>query len=240
MRLNNISVYGFGLLAVFSFLWGSFVFYRRALELHQDEAQILDSVVLAGFWSFILGRLIYALTNLAVFGNHWSRFFLLTNYPGLSRWGVILGVVAGVGLLLRKVKGKFVDWMDMVAVGVTAGTAVFFAGMAVISLKWQFALLAFLYLLGFIYFWLVEGRYRTLSWYRNNKTSARSGFVAGFSLSFWGVLFLAEELLLGVFGWGTSAPGAFILFVSGLILVYIRSGRTAKEDINTIFRHGKK
>lgn len=225
LRINNIPIYGFGLLAVFSFLWGSFVFYKKTNESHFEDKLILDTVVLSAFWGFIVGRLAFSILNYQVFLSHWSRLFLLTNYPGLDRFGVIAGIALGLWLCLRKNKEKFLDWFDLMALGVSAGIAVFFAGLAILAYMWQFIVLAFLYFLVLVYFWNIEGKYRTLDWYRNKKTSAKSGFITGFSIASWGVLFLAEKLLTANFVWQTGV-WAGLLLVGGLVLVYIRSGRT--------------
>lgn len=239
IRINNISVYGYGLLTVFSFLWGSFVFYKKSVESHYDEKTVFDSVVLAGFWSFIIGRLVYAVTNLSVFGSHLSRIFLLTNYPGLDRYGAICGLLLGLWLCLRKTKEKFLDWLDFVFLGVSAGTAVFFAGLTIIGFLWQLLLLSFLYLFIFIYFWRIEKKYRTYEWYRFNKTSAKSGFITGFSIAMWGILLGIEKILMGGVGWEDILRSG-VLFVGGLVLVYIRSGRVASDDIKNFVKHGKR
>lgn len=239
LRINNIPVYGFGLLAVFAFLWGSFVFFKKANESNFEDRLILDSVVLAAFWSFILGRVAFAFLNLGMFWNHWSRLFLLTNYPGLDRFGVVAGLALGLWLCLRKVKERFLDWFDLMALGISAGASIFFAGLAILAFLWQFVVLAVIFLGAFIYFWNAEGKYRTFSWYRNNKTSSRSGFISGFTISLLGLLYLAEKLLTVSFVWPVGVWSG-LLFVGGLILVYIRSGRTASEDLKTIFKHGKR
>jgi len=239
LRINDIPIYGFGLLAVFSFLWGSFVFYKKSSESNFEDKIIFDSVVLSAFWGFIVGRLAFSILNYQVFLGHWSRLFLLTNYPGLDRFGVIAGIALGLWLCLRKNKEKFLDWFDLVILGISAGTSVFFSGLAMIIFMWQFIVLALLYFLVFLYFWNIEGKYRTLDWYRNNKTSAKSGFITGFSIISWAVLFLAEKLLTMSFVW-QAGVWVGLLFVGGLILVYIRSGRTATDDIKIIFKRGKK
>jgi hypothetical protein len=239
LRINDIPIYGFGILAVFSFLWGAFVYFKRGSEANFEDRLILDSVVLSAFWSFIVGRLTFSFLNLEVFGNHWSRLFLLTNYPGLDRFGVVAGIALGLFLCLRKSKEKFLDWFDLVVLGVSAGTAVFFAGLSILAFVWQFIVLALLYLLVFIYFWNIEGKYRTFGWYRNNKTSARSGLLVGLSVSSWGLLFLIEKLLTASYVWQVGVWSG-VMLVGGLVLVYIRSGRTVTDDIKTIFKHGKR
>ena len=239
VRINNIPIYGYGLLAVFAFLWGSFVFYKKAMESHFEDKAVLDCVVLCGFWAFIAGRLGFALLNWGTFVKHWSRLFLLTNYPGLDRWGVIMGVAFGLWLCVRKTKAKFMDWFDLVCVGISSGTAIFMAGLAAMTGVWQYVVLAVLFLAVFIYFWRAEQTYRVLDWYRNKKTSARSGYIAGLSIASWGLLYLAETLLLNICSW-VCIIWVIVLFVGGVVLVYIRSGRTVAEDIKTIFKHGKR
>lgn len=239
LRINNIPIYGFGLLSVFAFLWGSYVFFKKANESHFNDKMILDSVVLSAFWGFIVGRLFFTITNIGMFWNHWSRIFLLTNYPGLDRFGVVAGVALGLWLCIRKNKEKYIDWFDFMALGIVSGTSIFLAGLSVIAFVWQYVVLTFLFLAVFIFLWNVEDRYRTFGWYRNNKTSARSGFITGFSVSVVGLLYLAEKLLTESYVF-TVGVWSGLLFVGGLLIVYIRSGRVFSDDIKTIFKHGKK
>ena len=114
----------------------------------------------------------------------------MTNYPGMDQYGVVIGIALGTWLCVRKNKGKFFDWFDFIALGVSSGTSVFLAGLSILAFVWQYIVLAFMYLFVFIYFWNIEGKYRTFEWYRNKKTSAKSGFITGFSLTMWGILFL--------------------------------------------------
>jgi len=239
LRISSIPVYGFGLLVVFAFLWGSFVFFKKARESHYEDKAILDSVVLSAFWGFIIGRVIFAVLNSSMFWNHWSRLLLLTNYPGIDRFGAVAGVAFGLWLCLRKIKEKFLDWLDLVALGVFAGTAIFYSGLAVLSFMWQFVVLALIFLFTFVYFWNVEKRYRTFDWYKNKRTSARSGFISGALISFWGLFYLVEKLLIVDFVWQVGVWSG-VLFVGGLVLVYIRSGRTVADDLKTILKYGKK
>ena len=239
IRINNIPIYGFGLLAVLSFLWGSFVYYKKAVEVHFEDKIVLDSVVLCAFWGFIVGRVVFAILNWGTFWNHFSRIFLLTNYPGIDRWGVLIGVALGLWLCLRKSKAKFLDWFDLACLGISSGTAVFLAGMAIMAFMWQYIVLAVLFLGAFIYFWRAEETYRVMDWYRNNKTSAKSGYITGLSVAAWGLLLMTELWLNRSLTWQYGLWSG-MLFVGGLVLVYIRSGRTVKDDIKIVFKHGKK
>jgi len=239
VRINNIPIYGFGLLSVLSFFWGSFVYFKKANESNFEDKTILDSVVLAAFWGFILGRIFYAILNFGMFWNHWSRLFLLTNYPGLNQFGVIFGMGVGLWLCLRKTKERFLDWFDIMILGIFSGSSIYFSCLAIMVFMWQFVVLAVLFLFAFIYFWNIEKRYRTFDWYRNKKSSAKSGLITGFSFSVIGLLYLAEKLLLNTYSWKVGV-WCGILFVGGLVLVYIRSGRTVIDDIKTIFKNGKR
>lgn len=239
LKISDISIYGFGLLTVLSFLWGSFVFYKKAREAHIEDFFILDAVVVSAFWAFILGRAMFVIFNLSMFWNHWPRIFLMTNYPGLDRWGAILGIAVGILFVTRKVKGKFLDWFDLVSLGLLSGGAVFLAGLFLLTQIYIYLVICVLQLTFFVWTWSVEEKYRTYGWYRGKRTSARSGFITGFTLSFWGLSYLTERLVNGRGSFG-GVIWALGLLVGGLVLVYIRSGRTVTDDIKYIFQHGRK
>src|SRR5258706_14280654 len=95
IRLGNIAIYGFGLLAVFSFLWGSFVFYKKATESHFEDASIFDGVVLAAFWGFIGGRLFFVVFFMGSFWDHWSRIFFFNDFSGIYKWGGFFWLALG-------------------------------------------------------------------------------------------------------------------------------------------------
>ena len=238
IRINDLSIYGFGLLTVFSFLWGSFVYYKKAVEAHFEDFHILDSIVMSAFWAFIVGRLAYVALNMSTFWNHFPRVMLLTNYPGLDRWGAIMGISLGLFFLVRRVKGRFLDWFDFTSLGILSGGAIFLSGLFLLTTSWVYLILALIQLLLFLLFWNVEDKYRTYGWYRGKRTSSRSGLISGFTISFLGVAYILERLILRQISWGSMAWGGLLL-VGGLVLVYIRSGRTVAEDIKYIFKHGR-
>ena len=238
LNLNNLLIYSFGLLTAISFLWGSFVFYKKAQEAHFEDFQILDAIVMSAFWAFIVGRISFVILNLSVFWNHFPRILLLTNYPGIDRWGAILGIGFGVYLSLRRIKAKLFDWLDLVSLGVLSGGTVFIAGLSLLTKNPLILVLALIYLLIYILFWSIEDKYRTFERYRGKRTSARSGLISGFSISFLGIAYCLEKLILKriiavELLWG------LLLFVLGFVLVYIRSGRTVAEDIKIILKHGR-
>lgn len=239
LKISSLYIYGFGLLTVLSFLWGAFVFYKKSLESHFEDLMVLDCVILSGFWAFIIGRLVFVALNLSTFWNHFPRILLLTNYPGVDRWGAIAGIALGVLLSVRKTKARFFDWFDLVSLGILSAIAVFLSGLFLFTRSFGYLGLSFLNLLLFLYLWNVEDKYRTFDWYRGKRTSAKSGFISGMVVSSFGLSYAFEEFLFGgVSTWGLIWGSC--LFVCGLVLVYIRSGRTVAEDIKNIFKHGQK
>ena len=237
-KVNSFAVYSFSLLVVFSFLWGSFIFYKKAIESHFEELPVLDTIVFIGFWSFIWGRVFFFLLNLAVFKDHWIRIFFLKDYPGLNHWGLIAGLLFGLFLSLKNLKTKYVDWLDLVMLGMLGGLPVYFAGLCLVSFTWYNLALAVLLSIAFGFFWKAENDYRTYSWYRYKKTQAKTGFLSGSGLVVFGIV----NILVQIFGnWSLIEVLLDIsLIVAGIVLVYIRSGRTVKEDIKIVSKYGRK
>ena len=238
MKIDMVTIYGYNVILALSFLWGSFVAYKKALEAHFDEVQVMDVIVLAGFWSFVLGRLTYVLLNLQLFWNNWARIFFLKNYPGLSHWGLLLGIALALFLVVRKNKQKFFDWLDFAALGLAGGMAIYFAGLAIN--RNIFALgAAIVSLAVFSFLWKAEKEYRTYAWYKNKKTQAKSGFISGVVLSYYGLVQLAWQLASQDRKIAVVIT-SILLFVGGWFLVYSRSGRNLSDDIKLISRYGKK
>ncbi|KKT34924.1 MAG: hypothetical protein UW99_C0026G0008 [Candidatus Collierbacteria bacterium GW2011_GWC2_45_15] len=239
MKIDTVTIYGYSAILAIAFLWGAFVAYKKAIEAHLDDVHVLDTIVLAGFWSFVLSRLSYVMLNLGLFWGNWPRILFLKNYPGLDHWGLLLGVVVSIMIVTRNYRQKFYDWFDLAMLGMVAGMSVYFAGMAIASLS-LLSIGGSLTSLGmFIFLWRAEKVYRTYSWYKNKKTQAKSGFLSGVALSYYG---LTHFILL------VLSPGArlwvmivnLLLFVGGFVMVYSRSGRSLSEDLKFKLRHGRK
>ena len=230
---SNLPIYTLGLVAVFCFLWGAFVFYKKAIEAHLEGSTILDMVVLSAFWAIILGRISFVLTNITIFFGHWTRAFLLINFPGVERWGVLLGLFLGIFLIVKKKKGKYLDHLDLAVLGYLSGVSFFWIGINFINFYWQNLVLAIFNLLMFIVFWKAERTYRLISWYRGTKSFAKSGFVTGFGIMTTAMSFLIEKILYRNMSiW--SLVWSLGLLVAGLVLVYIRSGRLLADDIKAL------
>ncbi len=237
--VSGFSIYTLGLISVLAFLWGSFIFFKKSVEAHFEEHMLFDVIVIGAFWSFIIGRLLFVILNVGTFWNNWLRIFLMVNYSGLNRWGIVLGCLLGAYFIVRKKKAKMFDVVDHITLGYLSGVSIFWVGLNFINYHWQNILLAGLYLTTFLILWRLESTYRLISWYRAAKTSAKTGFVAGFGLASVGLIYVVElityknvsitELFLGL-----------AIFVVGLMVVYIRSGRLLVEDLNSLKIWNKK
>jgi prolipoprotein diacylglyceryltransferase len=115
--VGGVSLYATGLLVTFSYLWGSFVFYKKAVESHCEDEAVLDMIVLGAFWGFLVSRLVFVAVHLSVFWAHWSRVLLLVDYPGLDGWGFLIGLSLGVMWIVKKNKYKYIDIFDYVSKG---------------------------------------------------------------------------------------------------------------------------
>ncbi len=233
VNISGVNIYTLGLFSVIAFLWGSYVFYKKGLSTHFEENSILDVVVVCGFWSFILGRLVYVLENLPIFFKHWSRVFLMADFPGVSRWGVLIGFVLGAMLVIRKKKGKYFDYFDLLALAYFGGMQIFLSLMLLSAFTWQRLALAILHFIFYLIFWRMEEAYRHFAWYRGSKTFARTGLVAGFSISAIGLLYFVE-LVINKTLWPSQLILGAVLSVLGLVLVYSRSGRILVDDLSVL------
>lgn len=239
VRINVFTIYGYSLVLALSFLWGAFIFYKKANEAHFDDLAVLDTVVLSGFWSLVFGRIVFVFLHLGTFWNNLARVLFLRNYPGLDHWGLLLGLLTVIWYMARKSSRKFFDWMDLVAMSVVSAMGIFFAGLTILNFTWQTGVISIVSALMFIYLWRAERSYRIYNWYKNRRTEARPGYLTGVSLSFYGLIgmvmsYISVPRLL----WAIIVNG--LLFVSGFVLVYIRSGRVLSDDLKFISKHGKK
>lgn len=239
IRFDSLVIYSFSLVMVLAYLWGSFVFYKKALEARFEETLVLDAIVMSAFWSVILGRILFVLFNYSGFDGHLMRIFFLKDYPGLSLWGVLLGIALANWILVKGFKLKFIDWFDLMILGLVGGLPVFLAGLTILVFKWQYLVMAVVAALVFGFFWKAEDEYRMYSWYRGKKTHAKSGLISGFGLVFFGLVGIVMEAM-GSRTLREILMNSFLI-VGGLVMVYIRSGRMLSEDIKTIKnKYGRK
>jgi len=236
LQLGSSNIYLFSLVVLLAFLWGSFVFYKKANEYHLKEETVLDSILLMGLASFLGARIFYVLTRLDIFANRWARILFIKQYPGMSSLGMVLGILLVLLLLAWKKKENFFDWLDLVALGFSAGLPIVSAGQSFLNNGFKLFKVIPLSILEAVVFtglfsllWWLEGEYRTFEWYRFRKTQAKSGFVVSLLLFCWTVV---KMVGLGI-SKSMSVERVFFwigLIVLSVVIMYIRSGRSLKID----------
>src|SRR3989339_1569865 len=124
VNLGIFSIYTINVFIILAFFWVSFIFFKKGQEYHREEADLFDGILVMGVLSLIGARVAYVLTNLSEFSGHLPRTLLLSEYPGLSVWGVVTGIVIGSLLMVYKRGVKLFDWLDLVALSLPSGVAI--------------------------------------------------------------------------------------------------------------------
>jgi hypothetical protein len=239
LSIEGVSVYTLSAFVFLAFLWASFVFYKKAIEYHESEEVVFNAVLLMGILAFVFSRFWFVASKLEWFYGHWIRVLFLREYPGMSGWGVLLGVLLGALIVVNRFNRKLFDWLDLVALGLSAGMPIVYAakgalsvGTGVIFLGMTAEMVKALFLsLWFFFLWWVEGEYRTYDWYRFRKTQARTGFVTGVFVFGFGFINLLVNLKTKTTAiWYVYA----ILVVVGALVVYIRSERKFGKDLRLV------
>lgn len=230
IKISGLTVYSLGFFSAISFLWGAFIFYKKTSETHLEEDRILDLIAISGFWGFLIGRVGFVILNYSTFVKHWTRVLMITSYPGLDRWFVLLGFVLALIVGLKKERSKYFDYLDKFSLAFVAGSGVFWAFLSLIFFEWQRAVIGLLFVIATFWLWKLENQYRFFDWYKGNKNSARPGFVTAVGFSIVGLAFIFE-LVIYKSSFLFSYVFGFLIFVVGLFLLYIRSGRVLVEDL---------
>jgi phosphatidylglycerol:prolipoprotein diacylglycerol transferase len=182
-----------------AFFGGSFVFYRL---LHQraayNEFEVFDCFLLSLFFGFIFGRATFVGLNFNHFGINFWRWLNFINYPGIAVFIAIFMSSFFFWIFLHRRKITDLELLDYWA-RVTSFSLIFYNlglfldgsgsgyltdspfGLTFPHLSTKVHPVQ-LYSAGFyliIFFWLghLENNYRTYSWYKRSRSSARTGFV---------------------------------------------------------------
>lgn len=218
-KVRNLEVTVFVVAMAVMFWVVSFLVWRRMNRDYEEEKifMLLVVMMVAGIvssyvWSWVIYR-------------EW----------GTSLYGAILGVVAGLWLWCKSNNWNFWEWADVVG-------GIFLPMMAVGGLAWGPAGLtrfAGAVLLGLVAVGLTDN-YRKFRWYK----SGRVGFGALVSA---GAVCLLELIVAFVetgavyFGGLTVRQWVAAVFLTVcLVLIYLRSGRKASEDLQSLWQRIKK
>ncbi len=232
LRIGQFPVYIQSIFVVLAFLWFGFVVYKKGIEYHYKDESLLDLIILCGVLGWVLARLFFVVANLSSFSPNWLRIILLSEYPGYSFAGLLIGVYLANLLLSYSGELKLYEGLDLSSLGLAAAAAIGQVGLIFggeVSLVWQLPkglLLGLILLVCFVWLWRLEREYRTFEWYRYRKTQARSGFIFGSFLILFGVA-------IGVFG---QFVLGILMLILGVIFIYYRSGRTLSIDIRNLIK----
>lgn len=254
-ELRTLSVF-----LVIAFLTSAFTFWRKGREEHYSEGEFFDGFIMATILGFLAGRIGFVLLNYQRFGFSILQWLDIFAYPGVN--GVIALLAATVFLYQFTAKNKWdvyevLDfWVLALSSGLTlAYIGLFFDGTAVgnatsLPVGMMFPGLlephhpvqlyaAVFFLLVTLYLGRVEYRYRTFEWYRFGKKTAQTGFLVSMfliaSALFFFLLSWLKNPTIQIGGINFDRILALVVFVTGLLLLFTRSGRSffKKRSANT-------
>ena len=239
------------LLAFLAVFFSAFTFWRKGREEHYNPFDIFDAFLLSGLFGFVVGRMVFVIFHWAFFSSNIFNIFNIIYKPGNEP---LIVLAAAVWFLYRyAVKSKWdaFEILDFYVTAISLGMIFIYAGFFLdgsyggtfTNVPWGVITLGtfekthpaqiyslLYYLFAYIYLSRVEYVYRTLEWYRSGKKTAQSGFLFSTFLIFTALF----HLLTGP----TRLPGIFLsgvvldyfiylaMLLFGLILLYVRSGRS--------------
>lgn len=229
-----------------------YFFWRKADEEHFDLWSAFDAVFLAVVGGFVGARLGYIVLHPLEFGLAPLKIVNFYSYPGL--WP-LSGFIVAFYAMYRFARETKLDiwevwdffcimvawyfswhWLSRFVVGAAAGASTTLPWGIVFPNRLEPAHPVQLYaaagfFLIFAYLFWAEPRYRFFFWYRSKKRTAKTGYLFSVSLIAYGLLKFGLSFVQPVF---FLLPGGFelnqvlgiLIFLSGCVLLYLRSGRS--------------
>lgn len=217
-----------GILTVVAFFFASFIAWRILKEDYNEE-DILSFVVWLLVFALIFGRLAYIAGNFLDFHFSLPKWFLWTQYPGISLPGVFIGAIFFSWYWTKKKNWNF--WI--VVDGLTPAWLIFLFVTSLSSFLTdlnqlflvKFALLVTTF---FAYFFLFQN-FRKIRWYKSGKP----GFIGCSSIIFYGLGLAALDFYYGTEVYLNTLL-AFLIVLAAAYFLYNRSEREIKEDVGGI------
>ena len=110
--IGSYNVYSFGFFLALSFLLSTFVIWRYAREEFKEE-EYLDAYFYGFMTALVTARVVYIIRNFADFGFNFLQYILVTETPGLSMMGGVIGSFLFLLYYSSKKKLKFWHILDL-------------------------------------------------------------------------------------------------------------------------------
>lgn len=249
--IGSVSVKTMSLFLLLGFFISSFIFWRKGKEEHYEILELFDGFLLSSFFGLIAARVTYVLMNISKLGFDFFKWFDIFRNPGFN---LIVGIAVASFYLHRfAVKKKWDSfevldfWVTSVSIGLSINYfGLFFEGVGYgnpTNMPWGVVFpqlidphhpvqlyTAFFYLALYFYLSRVEYSYRTFSWYRYGKKTAQTGFLVSVFLIlvaiFNFIISFFRPVSFEFYGFNFDLILSITLFVTGLFLLYARSGRS--------------
>ncbi|MFH0863929.1 MAG: prolipoprotein diacylglyceryl transferase family protein [Candidatus Gottesmanbacteria bacterium] len=253
ISLGSIRIYSFGLFLVLAIIIGSFVVWRVGKNLKFDEEKIIDLLLVEMIFGLIGARIFHIFFHFQDFGFNFFRWLLIYHFPGLTFIGGLLGGLIGMIYFSRKENWPFWQIADISVLGISLAEAIasigaFFSGSAygiTTNLPWAVPVIGLpelrhpvqIYqalILLFIFLFLIK----VDKWLSGRNFP--HGLIFLIYVLCWGVTHYLLDILRGdsvyFYGYRLTQIICLFLILFSVILLYIRLGRSLKEDLLAILQ----
>jgi len=217
-----------GILTVVAFFLASFIAWR-ILKDDYNEEEILSFVIWLLFFGLIFGRLAYIAGNFLDFRFTLSKWFLWTQYPGISLPGVFIGAIFFSWYWTKKKNWNF--WI--VVDGLTPSWLTFLLITNLSSFLTNFNQLLIpklsLLIATFLAVLFLFKNFRKIHWYKSGKP----GFIGCSAITFYCLGLAALDFYYGIEVY-LSTILAFLIVLTAVFFLYRRSEREIKKDIGDV------
>lgn len=249
LHFGAINIYSFGTLIFVGFLLGMFISWKKVKEYHIESQVFFDIVFRVSIWVLVLSRVFYIVLEFDKFGFSPLKWLWFAAYPGLSVWGAILGGIIGVVHNARQEDIKLFTLSDLLSLGLSFFVSSIWFGAfldgfpkAITTGKvdiWYYGtgesmfpahiILWLMFIILSSTLWYLEPRYRMFGWYRNGKSSAKTGLMTSVFLMILGISGMLASVLFVDRWWigpvNMDLALSLLLVLIGLLVLGSRTDR---------------
>ena len=112
LDIKFLKIYTFGIFLVLAFFWSCYFLWKNISLTSYKEEDVFDVLFTALVGGLFFGRLIYVILNFDKFGFDLLKFILINGYPGISFFGLVIGILVCLLLGFPSKKIKFTEIID--------------------------------------------------------------------------------------------------------------------------------